>query len=307
MATAYASTIIDAPVETVWSLVRDFNGLPSWIPAVGDSTIEEGLDSDVVGCVRAFHIGEQLVRERLLSLDDRFYTFTYNFETPAFPVKNYLARMTLIPVTKGDRTFAEWTADFDEAPGDEGKYVEIVSKNVFQGGWDALKAKIAREKPEKPAGAQRWQGLPPHKVFTSSVIDAPVDAVWSMIRDFAGMAAWHDDISKMHMIGGVRSDKISGVRDFYFGEGHLHEELIQLCDRTRSYAYRITKSPMPWLHYVSGPRLYPVTDGNKTFGTWFGDWVASPMDDVTLIPQVHEGVYQKAFDTVAARLAAKGA
>ena len=33
MARAYASAIIKAPVETVWSLIRDFNGLPSW--AVG--------------------------------------------------------------------------------------------------------------------------------------------------------------------------------------------------------------------------------------------------------------------------------
>jgi hypothetical protein len=60
---------------------------------------------------------------------------------------------------------------------------------------------------------------------------------------------------------------------------------------------------MPWLHYVSGPRLRPVTDGDRTFGTWFGDWTAAPADDLVLIPQVHHGVYQKAFDTVAARLA----
>ena len=30
MARAYASAIIKAPIETVWSLVRDFNGLPDW-------------------------------------------------------------------------------------------------------------------------------------------------------------------------------------------------------------------------------------------------------------------------------------
>jgi hypothetical protein len=29
MARAYASIILKVPVETVWSLVRDFNGLPS--------------------------------------------------------------------------------------------------------------------------------------------------------------------------------------------------------------------------------------------------------------------------------------
>lgn len=308
MARAYASTIIEAPVETVWSLIRDFNGLPSWVPAVADSTIEDGLDADVVGCVRAFHLRDgTLVRERLLSLDDHRYGFSYNFETPAFPVDNYLARVALIPVTNGNATFAEWEATFDERPGEEGRYGEIIATNVFKAGWDALKARIAAETPAPPAGAVRWQGLPPHKVFCSSVIDAPVDAVWAMIRDFAGMAGWHDEISRMHMLGGVRADKVSGVRDFLFGEGHLNEELIQLCDRSRSYTYRITKSPMPWLHYVSGPRLWPVTDTNRTFGTWFGDWTASPADDLVLIPQVHDGVYQKAFDTVAARLKTRAA
>ncbi|KMO38412.1 hypothetical protein VQ02_11820 [Methylobacterium variabile] len=304
MARAYASTIIDAPVETVWSLIRDFNGLPSWVPGITDSRIEDGLDADVVGCVRAFRLPDgTLVRERLLSLDDHRYSFSYNFETPAFPVTDYLARVTLIPVTNGDGTFAEWEATFDERPEDAGTYAAIIADGVFKAGWDALKAKVARERPGAPAGAVRWQGLPPHKVFCSSVIPAPVEAVWATIRDFAGMADWHEGIARMHMLGGVRPDKVSGVRDFLFGEGHLNEELIQLCDRTRSYTYRITRSPMPWLHYVSGPRLRPVTDGDRTFGTWFGDWTAAPADDLVLIPQVHHGVYQKAFDTVAARLA----
>jgi hypothetical protein len=70
MAKAYASTIIDAPVEAVWAMARDFNGLPDWNPGVASSEIEDGLDSDVVGCVRSFHLRDGThVRERLLSLD----------------------------------------------------------------------------------------------------------------------------------------------------------------------------------------------------------------------------------------------
>ena len=34
MARAYASAIIKAPVETVWSLIRNFNGLPDWVPII---------------------------------------------------------------------------------------------------------------------------------------------------------------------------------------------------------------------------------------------------------------------------------
>ena len=47
MARAYASIILKAPVETVWSIVRDFNGLPNWT-GVTTSNIEKGLDADGV-------------------------------------------------------------------------------------------------------------------------------------------------------------------------------------------------------------------------------------------------------------------
>jgi len=299
MARAYASIILKAPVETVWSLVRDFNSLPKWAPAIAKSKIEGGLDSDVVGCVRSFHTHDGThIRERLLMLDDARYCFTYNFEKPAFPVKNYIATLRLYPVTHTDQTFAEWEATFDEAPGDEGKYEKIVSKDVFTGNLKSLAAIIAKTKPQKPEGAVRWKGYQPNKVWTSRVMKAPVADVWGVMRDFAGMGAWHEDITKMHMLKKVRPDKVSGIRDFYFGEGHLNEELLHLCDITRSFSYRITKCEIPWINYVSGPRLWPVTVDNSTFGVWTGDWDASPQDDLVLIPRTEQNVYQRAFATV---------
>jgi uncharacterized protein YndB with AHSA1/START domain len=304
MARAYASTILDAPVEAVWSVIRDFNGLPSWHPGIARSEIEGALDPDVVGCIRRFWLQDgAMVRERLLSFSDRDYSFSYNFETPAFPVENYRARVRLMPVTDTDRSFAEWEAVFDEAPADQGKYVDIISNGVFQGGWNALKAAVAGRK--APPGAKRWAGFQPNKVWCSTVMDGPAEEVWAIVRDFAGMGGWHDDITRMHMIGGVRSDKVSGTRDFLFGEAHLNEKLLHLDDTERSFSYCITKCDMPWMNYVSGPRLWPVTDGNRTFGVWTGDWVAAPQDDVVLIPNTERNVYLKAFHTVQARFAAK--
>lgn len=303
MARAYASSILKAPVETIWGLMRDFNGLPRWAPGITRSRIEGGRDSDVVGCVRSFRTRDgSHVRERLLTLDDANHTLTYNFEKPAFPVKNYIATLRLYPVTESDRTFAEWEATFDEAPGEEGKYERIISRDVFAANWASL-AKIIADKPLKPPkGAVRWKGFSPNKVWTSRVIRAPIEDVWHVMRDFAGMGAWHDEITKMHMLNGVRADKVSGVRDFYFGDGRLNEELLHLCDRTRSFSYRIIKCEIPWLNYVSGPRLWPVTAGNVTFAVWTGDWDASPQDDLILIPQTERNVYQKAFATVEKKL-----
>ena len=297
MARAYASIILKAPVETVWSLVRDFNGLPKWAPAIARSKIEGGLDSDVVGCVRSFHTRDGVhIRERLLMLDDANWTFSYNFEKPAFPVKNYVATLRLYPVTQTDETFAEWEAVFDEAPGDERKYERIISREVFAANWKSLAKIIARKKLKNPSGEVRWRGGQPNKVWTSRHIKGPVDSAWKVMRDFAGMGKWHSDMKKMHMIDGVRSDKVSGTRDFYAGAaGHLHEQLLHLDDRNRSFSYRITKCDIPWINYVSGPRLWPVTATNTTFGVWTGDWDASPQDDVVLMPRIEQNVYQRAF------------
>ena len=88
-------------------------------------------------------------------------------------------------------------------------------------------------------------------------------------------------------------------------DGHLNEELLHLCDRTHSFSYRITKCEIPWINYVSGPRLWPVTANNTTFGVWTGDWDASAQDDLTLIPRTEQNVYQKAFATVERKLRRK--
>lgn len=144
MAKAYASAVIDAPIETVWKVVRDFNGLPGWHPAIASSEIEEGRSGAEIGCVRSFYLKDGAhVREQLLALTDSDYALSYNFVKPAFPVTNYVAGIRLLPITDGNRTFAEWTAVFDEAPEDAGKYVEIISTHVFAAGWSALQAKLA--------------------------------------------------------------------------------------------------------------------------------------------------------------------
>lgn len=144
MARVYVSSIIDAPVAKVWAKVRDFNALPRWVPAVRESRIENGEPADKVGCVRDFYLqnGDHL-REKLLGLSDYDMFCTYSILESPMPLTDYIATLRLTPVTDGDKTFAEWTAEFECAPDAAADLVHGIGTNVFQAAFDSLKRQMA--------------------------------------------------------------------------------------------------------------------------------------------------------------------
>ncbi len=143
MPRVYISSVINAPAARVWERIRDFNALPRWVPAVRESRIENGEPSDKIGCVRAFRLqnGDPL-REKLLGLSDFDYFCTYSILESPMPLTDYIATVRLTPVTDGDRTFAEWTAEFECAPEVAEELVTNIGQNVFQAAFDALKRQM---------------------------------------------------------------------------------------------------------------------------------------------------------------------
>ena len=141
------STILDAPVETVWEVLRDFNGHDQWHPIVQDSVIEKGWTADRIGCVRRFHLqdGAEL-RELLLTLSDADMAFSYCLLDTPVPLLNYVAHVRLAPVTDGDMTFWHWESRFDTPEGREAELRQMVSQNVYQGGFDAIRAHLGLER-----------------------------------------------------------------------------------------------------------------------------------------------------------------
>ncbi|RBI84973.1 SRPBCC family protein [Rhodosalinus halophilus] len=143
MPRVYISSVIDAPAARVWERIRDFNGLARWHPAIRDSRIENGEPSDRVGCVRDFHLqnGDR-IREKLLGLSDYDMFCTYSILESPMPLTDYVATLRLTPVTDGDRTFAEWTAEFDCAEEEAEGLVTGIGNDVFQAGFSALKRQM---------------------------------------------------------------------------------------------------------------------------------------------------------------------
>jgi hypothetical protein len=143
MTRVYVSGIINLPVEKVWAYARDFNGHHDWHPIIAESHIEGGKPSDQVGAIRNFKLADGgHLRESLLSFSELDRSFTYDIIVSPLPLKNYIATFTCKPVTEGNKTFVEWTANFDTLPENEADLQERVGRNTFAAGIAALAKKL---------------------------------------------------------------------------------------------------------------------------------------------------------------------
>ncbi|MBI4774189.1 MAG: SRPBCC family protein [Deltaproteobacteria bacterium] len=138
------SAVIEAPIERVWAVLRDFNSHDRWHPAVARSLMENDLDGDVVGGVRRISLndgGEW--REQLLQHSDRDYTFTYCILDSPLPLFDYVATVRLKPVTDGNHTFWEWRSKF-HAPDDRAAELEdLIGRKVYEAGFTGLRTFLA--------------------------------------------------------------------------------------------------------------------------------------------------------------------
>ncbi len=135
------STILECPVEQVWAVLRDFGGHDRWHPAVAESAVEDGRAGDEVGAVRRFRLADgSLLRERLLALSDRERRLTYCLLDSPIPLLDYVATVTLRPVTDGRRTYWDWRSEFRTPRGREAELARLVGDDIYEAGFAGLRA-----------------------------------------------------------------------------------------------------------------------------------------------------------------------
>ncbi len=116
---------IDSSPATVWKYVGDFNGFDLWHPQVRSSTVK-GADNKA-GAIRTLKLsdGSELV-EKLLKYSAAQTSYTYTSMKSPFPIKNYVATISLSPVADG-KTLMKWSATFDAVNIDEDIATEMVA------------------------------------------------------------------------------------------------------------------------------------------------------------------------------------
>jgi uncharacterized protein YndB with AHSA1/START domain len=145
MPKSYASTVINAPADTVWAYLRDFSNLDGWLPAIESCEIEGGARPDQVGAVRVLTAqgGQAVFRERLVSFDDEGRSYAYEFVESPLPVRDYRSTIRVAPVTDSGKTFVEWWGEFEADGKDAGPMTELFTKDIYGAGLGSLRDRLA--------------------------------------------------------------------------------------------------------------------------------------------------------------------
>lgn len=140
MPKAFVSTVISAPLERVWRVVGDFNGLAAWMPGMKDSVIEPGKKDTEIGAVRKLSMAgtKDVLRERLEVFSPDEFLITYSVLEGPLPVKNIRTSMRLRPITDVYGTLGEWSTEFETEKGKEEEGEQFMAR-VFHAGFRSLK------------------------------------------------------------------------------------------------------------------------------------------------------------------------
>jgi uncharacterized protein YndB with AHSA1/START domain len=140
MPKVFVSTVINAPIERVWRVTSDFNGLPAWMPGMKGSVIEPGKKAGEIGAVRKLGMAgtKDVLRERLEALSPEEFLISYSVLEGPLPVKNIRTSLRLRPITDSYGTLGEWSTQFDTEKGKEAEGEQFMAR-VFGAGFRALK------------------------------------------------------------------------------------------------------------------------------------------------------------------------
>src|SRR5271154_1430682 len=140
------------------------------------------------------------------------------------------------------------------------------------------------------------------KVYASSVIPAPVGAVWSVVRDFNALPKWTPFVAESRIEQNAPADKIGCVRNFRLKNGgRIRERLLALSDYEMSCVYSILESPMGVENYLATLRLIPVTENDHTFAEWSAEFDAAPDREDALVEDIGRNVFAAGLNALKTR------
>jgi hypothetical protein len=127
------------------------------------------------------------------------------------------------------------------------------------------------------------------KALRSAVIDGPIEAVWQTIRAFDALPAWQPLCPDTHIEGGESPATVGSIRNIKQTDGgRFRERLLALSDREHSQTYTLLDPPLSVTGMVTTLRLYPITDGDRTYLSWSSEVEVGKEDEASFIKLLHD-------------------
>ncbi len=114
------------------------------------------------------------------------------------------------------------------------------------------------------------------RIYASTVIPAPVNDVWALAGDWAGISNWHPAVDASRLGDGPAASEAGATRRCTLANGAALDEVqTARSDTDHTYSYTITDGPLPMQHHAATVRLSPITDTGQTFAEWTTDFDAA--------------------------------
>ncbi|HLJ20707.1 MAG TPA: SRPBCC family protein [Stellaceae bacterium] len=134
MANVDMSVSLNATAEQVWSVIRGFDALPRWHPAVSRS--EETHEGGKTRRKLTLHGGGEIVEE-LEQHSDGTRSYSYTILHSPLPVAGYRSELSVRDEKPGKCT-VHWSSTFEPSGGSELDATAAI-RGVYQAGFENLK------------------------------------------------------------------------------------------------------------------------------------------------------------------------
>jgi mxaD protein len=124
MATARVNDELDASIDEVWELVKDFGDLGAWAP---DAEVLD-VEGEGIGAIRRVQAGDgsgAIFRERCEAFDPEGYSFSYAVLESPIPMRDYVAVVKLAELGP-KRCGIEWSSEFEPVGAPEAELVQAI-------------------------------------------------------------------------------------------------------------------------------------------------------------------------------------
>jgi hypothetical protein len=117
------------------------------------------------------------------------------------------------------------------------------------------------------------------KVYYSSVLDVPAEAVWAVVRNFNNYPAYIDGVTESRIEDGRSGDAVGAVRSFAYHDLRVRQRLLALSDiecffsygSCEPFAFPGSGEDVEPIDYEGTLRVSPVVATGQSFVEW---WVS---------------------------------